>query len=88
MLQQFQQMMNLMKGGADPNALMNLMGANNPAFQQAMQFCQGKSPQEIESIVRQEFQRQGMDINAVMQQLGIGGGGQPQNPNPGGYPGY
>lgn len=57
------QLVNAMSSGQNPiNALM----AINPQMAQQLQ---GKTPQELESLVRAEYQKRGVDIDATLQQL-------------------
>ncbi len=51
----------------------------NPNFKKVMDMVNGKSPQEIEELVRNTAKTQGLDINDVFKKLGL------NMPSPSGY---
>lgn len=57
--------------GANPNQLMMQLAQNNPAVRQAMQMVNGKTPDQIRDMARQMARQRGVDLNQLMQTLGI-----------------
>lgn len=49
--------MNMVRG-KDPNAVMGMLAQRNPQFRQFMEYCMGKTPEQV----AQEY---GVDISAV-----------------------
>lgn len=60
------QIMGMMQNSNNPMGLMQNMFGSSPVFQKVMQMAQGKSPEEIQQIVRNIASQQGMNE----QQLG------------------
>ena len=60
-----------MNNGGNPMALMQQMAMQNPQIAQAMTLIQGKSPQQLETMVRNMAGERGIDINEMIRQLGI-----------------
>ncbi len=60
-----------MNNGGNPVALMQQMAMQNPQIAQAMTLMQGKSPQQLETMVRNMAGERGIDINEMIRQLGI-----------------
>lgn len=42
---------------------------NNPMFQRAQEMSKGKSPQEIEQVIRNLCQQRGVDYDSALQQF-------------------
>lgn len=61
----------MLQNANNPMALMQQVLGSNPQFKQVMQIAQGKSPQELESYVRNLYQSQGQDINQIASQFGL-----------------
>lgn len=61
----------MLQNANNPMALMQQVLGTNPQFKQVMQIAQGKSPQELESYVRNLYQSQGQDINQIASQFGL-----------------
>lgn len=57
--------------GANPNQLMMQLAQNNPAVRQAMQMVNGKTPDQIRDMAQQVARQRGVDLNQLMQTLGI-----------------
>ena len=57
--------------GGKPMALMQQMAMQNPQIAQAMTLMQGKSPQQLEQMVRNMAGELGIDLNEMIRQLGI-----------------
>jgi hypothetical protein len=47
------------------------MYGNNPVMQRAMQMMQGKNPQEVQQIAMNLARQKGVDLPALLSQLGI-----------------
>ena len=60
-----------MNNGGNPVALMQQMAMQNPQIAQAMTLMQGKSPQQLEVMVRNMAGERGIDINEMIRSLGI-----------------
>lgn len=65
------QLIGMLQNANNPMALMQQVLGTNPQFKQVMQIAQGKSPQELESYVRNLYQSQGQDINQIASQFGL-----------------
>ena len=65
------QLIGMLQNAQNPMAMMQQLFGNNPQFKQVMQMAQGKSPQELEQYVRNLYQSQGQDINAMASQFGL-----------------
>ena len=65
------QLIGMLQNANNPMALMQQALGTNPQFKQVMQIAQGKSPQELESYVRNLYQSQGQDINQIASQFGL-----------------
>ena len=61
----------MLQNANNPMALMQQVLGTNPQFKKVMQIAQGKSPQELESYVRNLYQSQGQDINQIASQFGL-----------------
>lgn len=61
----------IMNNGGNPMAAMQQMAMQNPQIAQAMTLMQGKSPQQLETMVRNMAGERGIDINEMIRQLGI-----------------
>ena len=62
------QIINVMRGGGDPNALMQQVIKQNP---QLHQIAAGKSPEQLMSIAENMCKERGTSIDAVLKQFGI-----------------
>lgn len=65
------QLIQMLQNGVNPNQLVNQLIQRNPAFRQAAQFMNGKTPQQIQQEVQQMAQQRGVDLNQLSKQLGI-----------------
>lgn len=67
------QMMGMFSGRSNPqqmvSQMMNQQLQNNPLFQRAQQMAQGKSPQELEQVVKNLCQQRGIDLDSAMKQF-------------------
>jgi uncharacterized protein YidB (DUF937 family) len=64
-------LMQMLQNGANPNQLAHQLIQRNPAFRQAAQFMNGKTPQQIQKDVQQMAAQRGVDLNQLAKQLGI-----------------
>ena len=62
------QMINAMRNGANPDALMQQMLQSNPQLQQ---IAAGKTPEQIMSIAQNMCKERGTNIDAVLGKFGI-----------------
>lgn len=69
--EQIMQLIRVYKGGGDPMQMLSQMAQSNPQMAQAMQMLQGKSPQQIQSMVQNMANEQGVDLNALARQFGL-----------------
>lgn len=69
--EQIMQLIRVYKGGGNPMQMLSQMAQSNPQMAQAMQMLQGKNPQQIQSMVQNMAQEQGVDLNALAQQYGL-----------------
>lgn len=61
------QMINQLKSNQNPTSMINQMFGNDPMFNRAIQMAQGKSPQELEQVVKNLCQQRGIDYGQLMQ---------------------
>lgn len=62
------QIINMMRGGGDPNALMQQVIKQNP---QLHQIAVGKTPEQLMSIAQNMCRERGTNVNEVLKQFGI-----------------
>lgn len=68
------QLLQMLQSSNNPMALMQNMFGGNPLFQRAMQMGQGKSPEQIQQVVRNLAQQRGMNeqqLNQFLSQFGL-----------------
>ena len=65
------QIIQAVQRGANPNQLMMQLAQSNPAIRMAMQMVNGKTPDQIRSMVQQRAQQMGVDLNQFEKQWGI-----------------
>ena len=65
------QLIQMIRGGGNPMAMLQQQAQNNPVIAQALQMTQGKSGDQIMQIANNLAKAQGTDLNALRQQLGI-----------------
>lgn len=65
------QIMAMMRNGGNPMAMLQGMASGNPQMAQALQMIQGKSPQQLQQMAMNMAQEQGININELIQSLGI-----------------
>lgn len=63
--------MNAMRSGANPTALIQQMAASNPQMRQFMQMIHGKSPDQLKQMAENVAKERGVSINDVARHLGI-----------------
>ena len=62
------QVINMMRNGGNPTALMQQLMNNNPQLQQ---IAAGKSPEQLMSIAENMCRERGTNVDAVLKQFGI-----------------
>lgn len=65
------QILQLMRGGGNPMALLNQMTGNNPMVGQLMQSMQGKSPDALRQMAMNIAKERGIDLGEFAQQFGM-----------------
>lgn len=65
------QLLRMIQRGGNPQQLIMQAAQQHPAVQQAMQFMNGKTPQQIQQEVQQMARQRGVDLNQLARQLGI-----------------
>lgn len=65
------QILQAVQNGANPNQLIMQLSQQNPAFRQAMQAVNGKTPDQIRDMAYQMAQQRGIDLAQFAQQMGI-----------------
>lgn len=65
------QMMQMLRGAQNPMQAMMQLSQQNPQLNQVMQMTNGKTPAQMEQMVRQAAQQRGIDLAQLAQQLGI-----------------
>ena len=74
LFKQFGGMMSMLRGGANPDAMINMMAQGNPQMSDAFKWAQEQCKQNgsnLEQFVRQEFQKSGIDVDSIRKQFGI-----------------
>lgn len=65
------QILQAVQNGANPNQIISNLIQQNPAFRQAMQAVNGKTPDQIRDMAYQIAQQRGVDLAQFAQQMGI-----------------
>ena len=65
------QIIQAVQRGANPNRIMMQLIQSDPAIQQAAQLVNGKTPQQIQNMVRQRAQEMGVDLDQLARQWGV-----------------
>lgn len=60
-----------MRAGGNPMQAVETMAKGNPIMQQGANMIAGKSPEQVEQIARNMAKQRGVDIDAMLQQLGL-----------------
>ena len=66
-----QMISSMMRGGGNPQQILQQLMQQDPRVGQAMQMIQGKSPQELRQMAENLAKERGVDLNALMQQFGM-----------------
>lgn len=65
------QLINTMRSGGDPNAMVQQIIQNHPQRDQLQQIIGGKTPEQLMQTAQNMCQQRGTSIDAVLQQFGI-----------------
>lgn len=65
------QILQAVQNGANPNQIIVQLAQQNPAFRQAVQAVNGKSPDQIRDMAYQMAKQRGVDMAQFAQQMGI-----------------
>lgn len=68
-LPQLQALVNMLKSGGNPQALLTNMEQSNPQLREIMGMLGAQNPADLEKIARQLYKNKGLDINQAIQQL-------------------
>lgn len=68
---QLMQMWQMMQGSQNPMGILKNMCGNNLAFANLQQLINGKGPQQLEQIARNMAKERGVNIDAMMAQMGL-----------------
>lgn len=61
----------ILRSGGNPMQAVASMAKGNPVMQQGANMIAGKSPEQVEQIARNMAAQRGVDIDAMLQQLGL-----------------
>ena len=64
-------LMNAMRNGGNPMAIIQQMAAQNPQVAQAMKLMQGKTPQQLRQTAENMAKERGISVEEIARQLGI-----------------
>ena len=65
------QIMQLMRAGKNPNAVLQMLAQNNPQVRQVMGMINGKNPAQLEQMARNMAKERGTTIEDVARSMGI-----------------
>ena len=65
------QLMNVIRTGGDPQALLNSMASRDPQIKQAVQMMSGKTSAQLQQMAQNMARERGISLNDVMRQFGI-----------------
>lgn len=65
------QILQMMRGGANPMSMLQQMMGQDPRAGQAMKLLQGKSPQQMRTMARNMAQQRGMSLEQLAGQFGL-----------------
>lgn len=68
---QIMQMFNQLKSNQNPMQLMQQLMGNDPRFQRAVEMMNGRTPEEMEQVLKNVCQQQGLDYNQLKAMLPI-----------------
>ena len=69
--EQVMQIIRLYKSGGNPMQMLSQMAQGNPQMAQAMQMLEGKSSEQIQQMVQNMANQNGIDLNALAAQFGL-----------------
>lgn len=61
----------VLRAGGNPMQTIASMAKGNPVMQQGANMIAGKSPEQVEQIARNMAKQRGVDIDEMLQQLGL-----------------
>lgn len=65
------QMMQLLRAGKNPRAILNVLAQSDPQVNQIMQMMNGKTPEQLRQIANNMAAERGTTVEDVARQLGI-----------------
>ena len=67
----FGQLISIARSGGNPMGMIQQMAQSNPQMAQAMQFIQGKSPQQLQQIATNMAKERGTTVEQIARQMGL-----------------
>lgn len=67
----FGQLISIARNGGNPMGMIQQMAQSNPQMAQAMQFIQGKSPQQLQQIATNMAKERGTTVEQIARQMGL-----------------
>lgn len=64
-------MMQGMRTGANPMAMLGKLTGNNPIMARGMQIVQDKTPEQLQQIAQNMAKERGVDLNVMLRQFGL-----------------
>lgn len=61
----------MMKSGGNPQAMLQQMAGQNPQLNQIIQMTQGKSQSEMSQYIKSAAQQRGVDLGQLASQIGM-----------------
>lgn len=61
----------MMKSGGNPQAILQQMAGQNPQLNQIMQLTQGKSEAEMSQYIKNAAQQKGVNLSELCSQIGV-----------------
>lgn len=65
------QIVNMLKNGNNPSAMLNQMAGQNPAIKQAMDMVNGKNPSQMGEMMNNLAQQRGVDLGQLAKSIGM-----------------
>lgn len=65
------QIVQAIRNAQNPGQMLMRMSRQNPGLHQVMQMVNGKTPQEMRSMVQQAAQQRGVNLEQLAQSIGI-----------------
>lgn len=70
-MNQIMMLLQLMRSGGNPMAMLNQLAGQNPQIRQAMQMMRGKDPKQLRTMAENMAKESGTDLLGLAKSLGI-----------------